>query len=140
PPRQPDAMGSTTPGRLRDARPADRLGGARASLGWLRRVSLPLLHHRRAHRAVRGLDCLSPCHQLRRPRARSAWRLAPAAVYNHPDGIAHPWKWAGIHGLFVLGASAANLATWRLNELTRARTGLILNSAGEGIYGLDLGG
>ncbi len=66
--------------------------------------------------------------------------LAPAAVYNHPDGIAHPWKWAGIHGLFVLGASAANLATWRLNELTRARTGLILNSAGEGIYGLDLGG
>src|SRR5205807_2259588 len=29
------------------------------------------------------------------------------------------WKWAGIHGLFVLGASVANLIAWRKNEETR---------------------
>src|SRR4030095_8174715 len=33
--------------------------------------------------------------------------LAPTAVYNHPDGWAHPWKWAAIHGVFVLAASIA---------------------------------
>ena len=42
--------------------------------------------------------------------------LAPAAVYNHPEGWAHPWRWAFIHGAFILAASAASLASWRLNE------------------------
>jgi diguanylate cyclase (GGDEF)-like protein len=42
--------------------------------------------------------------------------LTPSAVYNHPDAIAHPWKWAFIHGVFVLGSSAANLVSWRANE------------------------
>jgi diguanylate cyclase (GGDEF)-like protein len=38
------------------------------------------------------------------------------SVYNHDDAIAHPWRWALIHGGFVLVASAANIACWRLNE------------------------
>jgi diguanylate cyclase (GGDEF)-like protein len=42
--------------------------------------------------------------------------LVPAAVYNHPAAVAHPWKWAMIHGAFVLAASAANLVSWRANE------------------------
>ncbi len=42
--------------------------------------------------------------------------LAPANVYNHPDAIAHPWKWAVIHGGFVLAASAAHIVAWRTNE------------------------
>ena len=42
--------------------------------------------------------------------------LAPANVYNHPDAIAHPWKWAVIHGSFVLAASAAHIVAWRTNE------------------------
>jgi diguanylate cyclase (GGDEF)-like protein/PAS domain S-box-containing protein len=43
--------------------------------------------------------------------------IAPASVYNHADAVAHPWRWAGIHGLFVMGMSAAGIASWRLNEV-----------------------
>jgi diguanylate cyclase len=42
--------------------------------------------------------------------------LAPASVYNHEDAINHPWKWAVIHGSFVLAASAAHIVAWRTNE------------------------
>jgi diguanylate cyclase (GGDEF)-like protein len=42
--------------------------------------------------------------------------LAPANVYNHSDAINHPWKWAVIHGSFVLAASAAHIVAWRTNE------------------------
>jgi diguanylate cyclase (GGDEF)-like protein len=38
------------------------------------------------------------------------------AVYNHSAAASHPWKWAAIHGGFVLAASAANLVSWRANE------------------------
>jgi diguanylate cyclase (GGDEF)-like protein len=38
------------------------------------------------------------------------------AVYNHSAAAAHPWKWAAVHGGFVLAASAANLVSWRANE------------------------
>ena len=77
--------------------------------------------------------------------------LVPNAVYDHPSAIARPWLWAGIHAGFVLAASAATLLTWRMNEedhkraeeaiesLSR-RNELILNSAGEGIFGLDRSG
>lgn len=40
----------------------------------------------------------------------------PRSVYNHPAAIAEPWLWAGIHGAFILGASVAAIAAWRLNE------------------------
>ena len=48
----------------------------------------------------------------------------PHSVYNHSAALNNPWKWALIHGLFVLGASAANLFAWRLNEdsATRAQS------------------
>jgi diguanylate cyclase (GGDEF)-like protein/PAS domain S-box-containing protein len=42
--------------------------------------------------------------------------IDPVAVYNHQSAIDHPWQWALIHGLFVLGMSAAGIASWRLNE------------------------
>jgi diguanylate cyclase (GGDEF)-like protein len=42
--------------------------------------------------------------------------LAPESVYNHPAAWDSPWTWALIHGLFILGASAAHLTAWRLNE------------------------
>ncbi|MDQ3681399.1 MAG: hypothetical protein M3378_12865 [Actinomycetota bacterium] len=32
-----------------------------------------------------------------------AGALVPASVYNHEAAIDHPWRWAGIHGLFILG-------------------------------------
>ena len=42
--------------------------------------------------------------------------LMPEVVYNHEAAINQPWKWALIHGAFVLAASGANLLAWRLNE------------------------
>jgi hypothetical protein len=33
--------------------------------------------------------------------------LMPTAVYNHPDAITEPWKWAAIHGALVLAESVA---------------------------------
>jgi PAS domain-containing protein len=66
--------------------------------------------------------------------------IDPGSVYNHPAGVAHPWRWAAIHAAFVLGASVASIVNWRAHEAARARTELILDSAGEGIYGLDPSG
>src|SRR3954451_24302265 len=42
--------------------------------------------------------------------------IDPTAVYNHREAIEHPWEWASIHGLLILGMSAAGIASWRLNE------------------------
>ena len=42
--------------------------------------------------------------------------ISPESVYNHQAAIASPWKWAGIHGGFILAMSAAGIVTWRLNE------------------------
>ena len=51
-----------------------------------------------------------------------AGALEPHSVYNHPDAIAHPWKWAAIHGLFVTGAGIGSVVAWRLNEEVRGET------------------
>jgi diguanylate cyclase len=42
--------------------------------------------------------------------------LAPESVYNHPDAVGHPWRWALVHGGFVLAASVAHIVAWRTNE------------------------
>jgi diguanylate cyclase (GGDEF)-like protein len=44
----------------------------------------------------------------------------PASVFNHPDAIAHPWRWAGIHALFTAALGVVNVVHWRLNEDARA--------------------
>ena len=52
--------------------------------------------------------------------------LYPHAVFGH-QAEADPWLWAGIHAAFVLAASLAHLAAWRLNEdsvLNDSLTGL----------------
>ena len=41
------------------------------------------------------------------------------SVYNHAGAVAHPWRWAAIHGLFITAAGIANIANWRLNETAR---------------------
>jgi PAS domain S-box-containing protein/diguanylate cyclase (GGDEF)-like protein len=46
--------------------------------------------------------------------------LDSGGVYNHPDAVAHPWRWALIHGAFVTAAGIGCVATWRLNEDVRA--------------------
>ena len=48
--------------------------------------------------------------------------LDAGSVYNHDAALNSPWKWAMIHGAFVLGASAANVYAWRLNEEAASET------------------
>ena len=52
-----------------------------------------------------------------------AGQIAPELVYNHPDAIENPWKWALIHGAFVAAAAVGALVSWRLNENARAHAG-----------------
>jgi PAS domain S-box-containing protein len=66
--------------------------------------------------------------------------LWPNEVYNHAAAINAPWTWAGIHAFFVLWASVGSVIAWRFNEMASAQTKQILNSAGEGIFGVDLQG
>ena len=47
--------------------------------------------------------------------------LDSTGVYNHAEAQADPWRWAALHGVFVIAAGAANVVTWRLNEDERAR-------------------
>lgn len=63
--------------------------------------------------------------------------LAPTWVYNHPDGLAHPWRWALIHATFVLAECAILVAAWKSNERAREETDEVLRSAGEAILGVD---
>lgn len=44
----------------------------------------------------------------------------PSSVFNHPDAIAHPWRWAALHAFFVGAAAFASVLAWRLNERARA--------------------
>ena len=66
--------------------------------------------------------------------------LAPAWVYNHPDAVANPWKWASIHAVLVLAECAALVTVWRYSEQARLRADLLLRSTGEGLVGTDLEG
>ena len=50
--------------------------------------------------------------------------VAPEEVYSHPAAIAHPFRWALIHGGFVLAASVASVVAWRLNEEQALRDSL----------------
>ncbi|MEA2331375.1 MAG: hypothetical protein QOH58_1513 [Thermoleophilaceae bacterium] len=47
--------------------------------------------------------------------------LAPHSVFNHPEAIGNPWKWAGVHALFIAALGAANIIGWRLNEDARLK-------------------
>ncbi|MEA2479826.1 MAG: hypothetical protein QOJ07_1748 [Thermoleophilaceae bacterium] len=42
------------------------------------------------------------------------------SVYDHADAAREPWKWAAIHGGFVVAMCVANLVSWRMNENARA--------------------
>ena len=65
-------------------------------------------------------------------------QLYPAAVFNDQYAIAHPWVWALIHAGFITLMSIALVAFWNIRERMRVRSEIVLNSAGEGIAGLDL--
>jgi diguanylate cyclase (GGDEF)-like protein/PAS domain S-box-containing protein len=45
--------------------------------------------------------------------------IEPSSVYDHAAAIEDPWKWAGVHALFIGALGAANIVGWRLNEEVR---------------------
>jgi diguanylate cyclase (GGDEF)-like protein/PAS domain S-box-containing protein len=45
--------------------------------------------------------------------------LVPASVYDHAAAVEQPWKWAGVHAVFITALGAANIVGWRLNEEVR---------------------
>src|SRR5689334_10732504 len=63
--------------------------------------------------------------------------IYPESVYNHPAAFNAPWTWAGIHAFFVLWSCVGSVVAWRFNERAFAQTSLILQAAGEGIFGVD---
>lgn len=76
-----------------------------------------------------------------------AGALDPSSVFNHPSAIAHPWRWASIHGAFILAESVACLTAWRLNEAEGARAedfhrqlSAVVQSSHDAIIGLTLKG
>jgi PAS domain S-box-containing protein len=64
----------------------------------------------------------------------------PTEVYNHAAAYNSPWTWAAIHAAFVLASCVGSVIAWRFNERAFAQTALILEAAGEGIFGLDMDG
>ena len=66
--------------------------------------------------------------------------LWPSEVYNHPAAIESPWTFAGWHALFVLWSCLGSVIAWKFNERAFAQTAMILEAAGEGIFGLDVDG
>ena len=48
--------------------------------------------------------------------------IEPHNVFDHADAWRSPWKWAGIHASFVLAASAASIAGWRIMESQHERS------------------
>jgi PAS domain S-box-containing protein len=47
--------------------------------------------------------------------------LVPGSVYDHQAAIEQPWKWAGVHAIFITALGAANIVGWRLNEEVRQK-------------------
>ena len=48
--------------------------------------------------------------------------LESSSAYNHGAAVAHPWRWAAIHGGFIVALCAANVVSWRMNEDLRRDT------------------
>ncbi|WP_432535802.1 PP2C family protein-serine/threonine phosphatase [Kineococcus arenarius] len=69
------------------------------------------------------------------------------AIFNHPAAQERPWLWALIHGALLAVAAAVGIASWRADELVRARldrlgarSHLILGTVADGIVALDAAG
>jgi diguanylate cyclase (GGDEF)-like protein/PAS domain S-box-containing protein len=46
--------------------------------------------------------------------------IDPTSVYDHPSAVHEPWKWAGIHAMFIAALCVVNVISWRMNEDARA--------------------
>ena len=61
----------------------------------------------------------------------------PEQVFNHTAALNAPWAWAGVHAFFILFQCIGSITAWRFTEKAAAQNELILNSIGEGIFGLN---
>lgn len=61
----------------------------------------------------------------------------PHEVFNHTAAFDAPWKWSAIHAFFVLCASVGSIISWKYTEQVSGQAHTVLESAGEGIFGLD---
>src|SRR5207237_2799946 len=64
--------------------------------------------------------------------------LWPREVFNHAAALNNPWTFAGIHAFFVLSSCVGSVIAWRFTERAFTHAALILEAAGDGIFGLDL--
>jgi signal transduction histidine kinase len=48
--------------------------------------------------------------------------VAPDSMYNHPAAIAHPVRWAVVHGMFVAALVVVLIVEWRFADSDRRRT------------------
>ncbi len=42
--------------------------------------------------------------------------ISPADVFNHPAALAHPIRWAVVHGVYVMALTAVVIIYWRFSE------------------------
>jgi PAS domain-containing protein len=68
-------------------------------------------------------------------------------IFNHPAAQQHPWLWALIHGALLALAAAVGIASWRAEEVVRARltalgarSRLMVGSIEDGVVALDRDG
>lgn len=73
--------------------------------------------------------------------------VSPESVYNHRAAWENPWLWALVHASFIGAAALVGLATWKANESlmvelerTASQTRLVLDSAAEGVVGVNASG
>lgn len=63
--------------------------------------------------------------------------LEPTSVFNHPDALEHPVRWALIHAAFVLAIAMAHVVAWRASERSSHDSLTGLASAGLLVHRLD---
>ena len=109
------------------ARADHRLGRDRPPLRRGGRGPLPLLRDDRGHHPVPGLAAVRAGLGYVVVHHTVLGTLAPAEVFNHPAAQHAPWRWALIHGAFVLAASVAYLVNWRLSERQAIEIGRLVS-------------
>src|SRR3954452_2857033 len=45
--------------------------------------------------------------------------LDAASVFSDPAAQQHPWRWAGVHAVFISALGVVNVISWRMNERAR---------------------
>ncbi|HEX2241381.1 MAG TPA: EAL domain-containing protein, partial [Actinomycetota bacterium] len=63
--------------------------------------------------------------------------IEPTSVYNHAAAWNHPWRWAALHGGFILGACAVSIAAWRFTEMAQEKLASATNQLADAASKLE---